>query len=125
MSNPSSAAAAYKANHFESAPPLKLVRMLYEGALRFLEQAEAASASGDGARFQERCLRVLSIVAELRLALDHGQAPELATNLEELYLFAEEQLRAAMRSESSATLPSVRDVLTPLLDGWKGVEVRP
>lgn len=125
MSTHSSAAAAYKSNHFESAPPLKLVRMLYEGALRFLEQAESAQAGGDGARFQERCLRVHSIVSELRLALDHGQAPELATNLESLYLFAEEQLRTAMRDESSAPLAAVRDVLRTLGDGWKGVEVRP
>lgn len=125
MSANSSAAAAYKANHFESAPPLKLVRMLYEGALRFLEQAESAHASGDGARFQERCLRAHGIVTELRLALDHGQAPELSTNLESLYLFAEGELRSAMLAESPERLAPVRDTLTTLLDGWKGLEVRP
>jgi len=125
MSTHSSAAAAYKANHYESAPPLKLVRLLYEGALRFLEQAEAARTDGDGARYRERCLRVHGIVAELRLALDHGQAPELAGNLEALYRFAETELLAAVGAEDPRELAPVRGVLTTLLDGWKGVEVRP
>lgn len=124
MTPPSaSAAAAYRAAHFDNAPPLKLVQMLYEGALRFLEQAETALAAGDGPRFQERCIRVHSIVGELRLALDPEQAPELAQSLESLYLFAESQVRAAMVGESAAPLAHARDVLATLLDGWKSLEV--
>ena len=121
MSN--AAAAAYKTGRFENAPPLKLVQMMYEGALRFLQQAEAAHTAGEGLRFQERCLRAQAIVAELRLALDSTQAPELAGNLEALYLFAEGEIRAAMQGESTAPLSPVRDVLATLLDGWKRLEV--
>jgi flagellar protein FliS len=123
MSTPGSAAAAYRAIHIENAPPLKLVQMLYEGALRFLAQAEAAHASAEGARFQERCLRVLAILTELRAALDPAQAPELAANLESLYLFAEAGVREAMSQDSPAALASARDVLATLLDGWKRLEV--
>lgn len=122
MSPPGSAAAAYRTAHIENAPPLKLVQMLYEGALRFLDQAETALAAGQNARFQERCLRALAIVAELRAALDPGQAPELAANLEALYLFAEDAIRGAMRAEASAPLEPARDVLRTLLDGWKHLE---
>lgn len=50
------AAAAYKAARFENAPPLKLVQLMYEGALRFLDQAEAALAVPEVARFQELSL---------------------------------------------------------------------
>jgi flagellar protein FliS len=121
--NSSSAAAAYRSANVEHAPPLKLVQMLYEGALRFLAQAEVAHASADGARFQERCLRAMGIVTELRAALDPVQAPELAANLESLYLFAEEGIRAAMQAESSAPLAPACDVLRTLLDGWKRLEV--
>ena len=122
MSASNPAAAAYRTAHFENAPPLKLVQMLYEGALRFLDQAEAALAAGQGARFQERCLRAVAIVAELRAALDPSQAPELAENLESLYLFAEEAIGKAMRTDSSAPLAPARDVLRTLLDGWKHLE---
>jgi flagellar protein FliS len=125
MTAPGSAAAAYQAAKVENAPPLKLVQMLYEGALRFLAQAEAAHAAGENARFQERCLRVLAIVTELRASLDPAQAPELAGNLEALYLFVEGAVREVMKSESPARLASAREVLATLLDGWKRLEVGP
>ena len=117
------AAAAYKSGRYENAPPLKLVQLMYEGALRFLEQAEGAEAAGEGARFQERCLRAQAVIAELRLALDHAQAPALAENLNALYLFAEGEIRKAMIDTSSAPLAPVREVLGKLLDGWKNLEV--
>jgi flagellar protein FliS len=123
MSTPGSAAAAYRAAHVENAPPLRLVQMLYEGALRFLDQAESALAGGEGARFQERCLRAVAIVTELRAALDPAQAPELAANLDSLYVFAEEEIRLAMRTDSSPPLAPARDVLRTLLDGWKNLEL--
>ena len=119
-----SAASAYKTAHFENAPPLKLVQLLYEGALRFLDQAAAAEAAADAARFQERCLRAQAIVAELRLALDAKQAPELAASLDELYRFSEGEIRAAMLAGSGAPLAVVREILTTLLDGWKRLEVQ-
>jgi len=120
---PAAAAAAYKTGHVEHAPPLKLVRMMYEGALRFLEQAESAHAEGEVARFQERCLRANAVVGELRLSLDHRQAPGLAADLDALYLFCESQVRRALVDGSSATIPSVREVLNTLLDGWRRLEV--
>lgn len=118
------AAEAYKASRFENAPPLKLVQMLYEGALRFVGQAEAHHASGELQRFAERCLRAHAVVTELRLALDRSQAPELADNLNQLYLFAEAELMRAVRSDSIEPLPPVRDVLNTLLDGWNKLEVQ-
>jgi flagellar secretion chaperone FliS len=124
MSPSTSAAAAYHAARFENAPPLKLVQMMYEGALRFLEQAEAALAAADGARFQERCLRAQAVVAELRLSLDAAQAPELAANLDSLYLFAEAQIRGAMLAETAQELGPAREVLATLLDGWKRLELQ-
>ena len=120
---PNSAATAYKEARFENAPPLKLVQLLYEGALRFLAEAEGAHGAGQSARFQERCLRAQVIVAELRLALDPAQAPELAEQLTSLYLFAEGEIRRAMVSETSAPLKPVCEVLATLLDGWKRLEV--
>jgi flagellar protein FliS len=118
------AAAAYKSARVENAPPLKLVQMLYEGALRFLGEAEAGLVAGDRARFQERCLRADAIVTELRIALDASQAPELAERLESLYLFAGGEIRRALLEEATAPLAPARDVLTTLLDGWKALEVR-
>lgn len=122
-SNTAAAAAAYKAARVENAPPLKLVQMLYEGALRFLGEAEAGLAAGDSARFQERCLRAEAIVNELCLALDPAHAPELAERLDSLYRYAAAEIRRALLEETSAPLAPARDVLAKLLDGWKALEV--
>lgn len=120
----SSAADAYKLSRFESAPPLKLVQLMYEGALRFLGQAESAMEAGDQSRFQERCLRAQAVVSELRLALDRTQAAELVEQLESLYLFAEAQIRAALLEGKSEPLGPVHKTLTTLLEGWNQIEVR-
>ena len=123
MNHGTSAAEAYKASRYENAPPLKLVQLMYEGALRFIEQAESHHAAGEAVGFNERCLRAHAVVCELRLALDREQAPELADNLGHLYLFAESELCKAAANFSSAPLPAVRTLLTTLLDGWKKLEV--
>jgi flagellar secretion chaperone FliS len=120
---PRSSAAAYGASRIENAPPLELVRLMYEGALRFLDQAQSARDAAQAARFQERCLRAQSVVAELRLALDPAQAPELARDLAELYLFAEGEIRRAMAESSPEPLAPVREVLATLLDGWRRLEI--
>ena len=117
------AAEAYRASRFDNAPPLKLVQMMYEGALRFVAQAEDHHASGDLTNFRERCLRTHAIVSELRLALDRSQSPELADNLNQLYLFAEAELCRAAGADTAAPLPGVRRVLATLLEGWKKLEV--
>jgi flagellar protein FliS len=118
-----SGAEVYRTARFEHAPPLKLVQMMYEGALRFLVQAEEALGRSESGRFQERCLRAHAVVGELRLALDATQAPELAAQLESLYLFAEAEIRAAVAAEDGTRLAPVREVLTTLLEGWNQLEL--
>lgn len=118
---------AYKTGSIENAPPLKLVRMLYQGALRFIEQAERAAqgaAPGDGppVMFFDTIARADAIVSELRLALDPEHAPEIAANLESLYLFVESGLQQAQAERSAAPLAAVRQVLLTLLEGWTEVE---
>ena len=90
---------------------------MYEGALRFLDQASNGLREGSEARFQERCLRAQAVLSELRLALDHEQAPELAQQLEALYHFAEGQIRKAIQDGDDEALADARDVLETLLDG--------
>jgi len=113
----------YKLTRYESAPPLKLVLLMYEGALRFVAQARIAMEGGDTRTFQDRCLRAQAVVGELRLALEPSHAPELAGQLQALYLFAEARLREAMLEGSAEPLDSVQSTLKTLLDGWSRLEV--
>ena len=116
------AAAAYREATFESAPPIKLVHMLYEGALRFLEQAQGIDPKRDPAAFGDRLNRASAIVCELRVSLEPQHAPELAERLSSLYMFVEDCIGEAGMEQSHAPLLPARDVLCTLLEGWRGLD---
>ncbi len=118
------AADAYRNSTIENAPPIKIVRLLYEGALRFLEQAQRENVEDPEGRFFYLVGRADAIITELRLAIDHSvDAPEVTRNLERLYLFCEDELGKAGMERSSERLPGVTRILRTLLDAWRHVEL--
>lgn len=115
---------AYRQSSIENAPPIKIVRLLYEGALRFLDQAEREDPADPGSRFVHFLGRADAIVSELRLAIDPSvEAPEITDNLARLYLFCEQELGQAGYERSAERLPGVREVLGTLLDAWRQIEL--
>jgi flagellar protein FliS len=123
MNAQSNAADAYKRATLENAPPIKIVRMLYQGALRFLDEAARMDPAADRPGFQERVHRAEAIVVELRISLEREHAPEVCTELERLYLFVEEQLREAVERQSTAPIAAARNVIETLAGAWRDVEV--
>ena len=110
------AANAYMTASVETAPPLKIVRMLYEGALRFLDRAQKA-----GVETPEGCAwigRTDAIIKELRISLDPNRDPEICEQLQGLYLFCEDELARAMSEKDSAGLTNACEVLEILKDAW-------
>ena len=124
MPSNANAAEAYLTSSVENAPPIKIVRMLYQGALRFIAQAAIEDPANPSSRFIEHLSSADAIVAELRLALDPGQGGgEVVDNLTQLYLFCEAMLQDAMLQRSKEPLGSVKRVLETLLEAWQHVEV--
>lgn len=122
--NSKTAAEAYRNESIGNAPPIKIIRMLYQGAIRFLDQAQREDPADPQSSFVGFLGRADDIVTELRCCLAAEHAPELCANLERLYLFVEEQITAAMNERSKEPLAPARDVLTTLLDAWKTIEVQ-
>jgi len=121
--DPRTAACAYREEAFENAPPLKIVRLMYQGALRFLEAAAQEDPSDPRSRFVHLVGRADAVVTELRLALDAPQAPQVASDLERLYLFVESVLQRALVERCADQLPAARAVLSKLLEAWTKVEL--
>lgn len=121
MNNP--AIEAYRNTSFESAPPLKILRMLYAGAVRFIEQAQELDPKTDGPEFNDRLGRADAIVSELRCALEPEHAPELAEQLDNLYLFVENKLTNAILDADAAPLDEAVRVLETLRAAWDDLEV--
>src|SRR5262245_60209403 len=117
------AADAYRRSALENAPPIKIIRLLYQGALRFLDEAAAVDPKADPQRFQDRLHRAEAVVVELRISLEKEHAPELCSELERLYLFVEDKLREAVHSRSAEPLTAARSVLNTLYSAWREIEV--
>lgn len=120
--NPRSAVDTYRQDAFENAPPVKLVRMLYQGAIRFLDRAAECDAMAADSQFSHWVCRADAIVTELHLALRKEQAPEVSENLEQLYIFCERELHKALNERDAAPIAGVRKVLANLLEAWSTLE---
>src|SRR5207248_11101776 len=62
--------AAYKESSILTAPPERLVVMLYDGAHRFLKQAAAAMRENDLAHSNDRLQRAEAIISQLHVTLE-------------------------------------------------------
>ncbi|MBI1379855.1 MAG: flagellar export chaperone FliS [Planctomycetaceae bacterium] len=120
---PQDATAAYREASLENAPPIKIVRMLYQGALRNIEKSRRALEQEDQNQFVEGLHKTDAIVAELRFCLDHAAAPELSLQLESLYLFAEERLAVALEQRNIGPADEAGAVLRQLLSAWTSLEI--
>lgn len=121
--NNRAAAEAYRNATFENAPPIKLVRLLYEGAIRFLETARNEDPKNPYSQFVDLCGKADAIVSELRLALDPEPNPGIAADLERLYLYVEDRIGIATLERSTEPLGESAQVLRTLLEAWNHVEV--
>ncbi|MEZ5973458.1 MAG: flagellar export chaperone FliS [Planctomycetota bacterium] len=123
--NPQDASQAYLTATVENAPPIQIIRLLYQGALRFLGQAEH-HPDGIGSPAVAQLIRqAADIVIELRLALDFDAVEDKAvpSNLERLYLFCEDELFRAELEKTFEPVKNVRNVLEVLLDAWRQIEL--
>jgi flagellar protein FliS len=100
-----------------SADPVKLVCMLYRGAI---EAAAASRRHLQAGKIRERSheiLRALAILRELTRALD-PHYPEISRPLGELYAYMQTRLLEANAQQIDAPLAEVEQLLSTLLEGW-------
>jgi len=114
-------ASRYRGVQLNTASPAQLVVMLYDGALRFVGEADEAFGRDDRARAGDRIGRALAIVDELAATLDPTHAPELADNLLALYGFCKRRLLEANLGRDRNALADVVSALSPLREAWAAV----
>ncbi|MGE4131752.1 MAG: flagellar export chaperone FliS [Bdellovibrionales bacterium] len=108
----------YKETSVQSASREKILLMLYEGAIRFVKQALAAIDRNDIADRGINIGRAFDIVNELNNTLNHEAGGEIASNLEQLYMFITEQLTKSNATGSKEPLLHALRVLETLYSGW-------
>ena len=118
------AAATYQRNAVMTASPEKLVRMLYDGALKHLEKCRIGLGDSKTARSPEvgqSLSRVMGIIGELRAALDHAAGGELSKDLDRLYEYCLDQLSQANLSRTPVGVANAAQVMRTLKEGWDGI----
>lgn len=108
---------AYREAAVMTASPVQLVVMLYDGAERFLRQAEVVMGEGAIAQANERMQKAEAIIDELLATLDKS-AGQVAERLEAIYVFCKRLLMEARLQRDPAKLEQVRRLLAPLRESW-------
>ena len=114
--------AAYRQQAILTAPPGRLVVMLYDGCLRFLFQSAHAMREGDRQTSLQRMRRAEAIIDELTVTLDHDRGGVIASRLHGIYAFSRRQLLDAWREGDADKIDEVSSMLSELRDAWAEIE---
>ncbi len=122
MGNIQSYARTYHAQSVLSASPGQLILMLYDGALRFMNQARDAFDSPLNTprrieKINTSLIRTQNIINELRACLNHD-AGEYAANLDRLYDYYNRRLLEANMKKDVGPVIEVEGLVRELRDGW-------
>jgi len=128
MSEKKNVAKHYKRKQIESAPPGRLVVMLYDAILERLDQADEIIGK-KGVEHIEKLHNTLvvcqNIITELSVALDMEKGGEIAENLFRLYDFMNWRLVDANVKKDKKAIGEVREVLLILREGWVQIQDTP
>ena len=109
---------AYVENEILQADPIRLVQMLYRGALLAIGKARVHLRERDIAARSRQVTKASEIINELTLSLDHRRGGELARNLVELYDYMQRNLQDANFRQVEEPLVELEQLLGTLLEAW-------
>jgi flagellar protein FliS len=115
---------AYRDSAVLTAPPERLVVMLYDGARRFLYQAAAAMREGQIEASHNKLRRAEDIIVHLRDTLDHERGGPIAPRLAAIYAFSLRHLMQARFDRDPSKLDFVGELLGQLRESWAAIENR-
>ena len=117
---------AYKEIQIKTANQIRLIVMLYDGAIRHVNLA--IDAFGDGHRhfdvINNHLISAQDILSELMASLDFEKGGVLAKNLFSLYSFMNRRLLEGNLAKESAPLAEVKAHLGTLRDAWDEISTR-
>lgn len=108
----------YQSTQVTTASREQILIMLYDGAIRFVRQAQEGLAGGDRARKIEGIQKAMAIVTEFRNTLDHEVGGEISANLDALYDYMLRELVKANAKSDPKPLQVVEGLLCDLRETW-------
>ena len=117
---------AYKEIQIKTANQIRLIVMLYDGAIRHINLALDAFAEGHKRydTVNNHVIAAQDILSELMSALDFEKGGVLARNLFSLYSFMTRRLLEGNLQKDTAPLVEVKKLLGELRDAWDEISTR-
>ena len=95
----------YKQTQINTTPKEQILVMLYDGAVRFLNQAKVGFAEKNIEKIHNNIIKVQNIITEFESALDLQNGGDFAQNLFALYEYMSKELsRANVKKEEDAKI---------------------
>ncbi len=116
----------YKEIQIKTANQIKLIVMLYDGAIRHVNHALDAFAHSHRKfdRINAHLVAAQDIISELMASLDFERGGAVAKNLFAIYTFMNRQLLEANIRKDEAPVRVVKKLLTELRDAWEEISTK-
>lgn len=111
----------YKSNEVSTASKMKLVILMYDGAIRFLKECKKKIKAGDIPGRGLYISRAQKVISELQDSLNASKGGEVASNLARLYNFLMRNLSEANIDADEAKVDESIKVMECLREGWSDV----
>ena len=114
--NAARSAEVYRQQQVMTATPEALTLMLYNGAIKFINESIEASKKKEYEEANTSCIKAQNIISEFRLTLKMEY--EISKNLLALYNYAYDRLVEGNMNEDITKLEEAKDILSELRDAW-------
>ena len=115
---------AYKNTEISTANQKKLIVMLYDGAIRFLQTAIENMQPQSYDKVNNNIVKAQDIITELMLSLDMEQGGKISANLFNIYAYLKKQLLEANIAKDSKILKEASSMLQELREAWDKAETK-
>ena len=115
----------YKKTEVTTADQGKLILMMYDGAIKFIEIAKIKLKENDMAGKGVYISKAEGVISELMASLNIEGGGEIALSLEKLYAFINRQLRIANVNKDIKPLDISVKLLKTLKEGWDEIFAKP
>lgn len=107
-----------------NASPHELVSLLLAGAKKNIARIKLCIENKKLDAKGELVSKTLSIVSELKRALNHEKGGEIAENLDRLYDYILRELLQAHVKNDIKKLDEIHGLLSTVAEGWDGMDVK-
>ncbi len=112
----------YQKTEINTSDRIRIVTLMYNGAINFMKLAKEKMADGDIASKGLFIGKATAVVGELVSCLDMAQGGKIAENLKMLYDYVLDKLIDANLYNKAESLDEAIKVIEVLRDGWKELE---